>query len=281
MLDKQQIKLLKKLYNAGASYKLIANTIKANVKEIDNFIYSRGLSKGRRVGQRGGSSSCETIAPVHRLRKDEIVWLSKHYCKKHGKSFLTCYNCFLEENPNMCRIGHFDLECSDLAANYGLLLSYAILDNDSDRLFGRTITKEELYSDEMDTQITDECVRDLYNFDVIVTYFGTRFDLPYIRTRAVMNGLEFPTYDALKHIDLFYVIKTKFKLQRKSLEKACRSLLGTTRKTEILPYIIPRCIQGNEKALEYMWEHNVYDVEDTKELYQAVIDYRYPGKRSV
>lgn len=281
MIDKTKAKILKKLYDNGASYQYIANMIGETRKTVDNYIYRNGLSRGRKIGQRGGNGSKESIAPVHRLRKDEIIWLSKHYCKKHGQPYLTHYNCYLSENPDMCRIGHFDLECSDLQANYGILLSYCILDNDSDMLYGRPITKDELYSNEMDEGLVEECVSDLCKFDVIVTYFGTRFDIPYIRTRAAMNGITFPTYDALKHIDLFYIIKSKFKLQRKSLEKACRSIIGTTRKTEILPYIIPRCVQGNAEALDYLFEHNIYDVEDTRDLYKAVIDYRYPGKRSI
>ena len=112
-------KELEKLYEQGASYAFIAKQIGADsIKQVDNYIYKSGLSReySRKVGQHNsGGGTC--IAPVHRLRKDEIIWLSKHYCRKHGAPFITCYDCYLEENPEMNRIGAIDLECSALNAS--------------------------------------------------------------------------------------------------------------------------------------------------------------------
>lgn len=282
-MDKEQVANLRLLYARGASYKYIAGQICASEKQVDNYVYKHGLSKefGRRVGERGGETDKITLAPVHRLRKDEIVWLSKNFCKKHGMPYLSHYDCYLEENPNSCRVGFFDIECNDLNPAYGVLLSYAILDCKTNEIKGRHITKGEVLSDDLDKKIVEECVNDLCSYDVLVTYFGTKFDIPYIRTRATTQNIKFPSYGSIKTIDLYYVVKSKFKIGRRSLENACRFIVGETRKTEILPHILPRCVQGREEALAYLWEHNIYDVLDTRDLYNKVVDFRYPTLRSI
>ncbi len=294
MIDKKKARLLKKLYTSGASYNHIAGEISESRKTVDNYIYRNGLSKGRKVGQRGGggrrsgdgngngSNDTMSLAPVHRLKKDIINWLATHYCKKHGVPYLLHYGtCYLEEHPEMNRIGHFDLECSDLSADYSIILSYAILDDDGETLYGRKITKEELYSKDLDKHIVEDCIKDLLRFNIITTFFGTRFDFPLLRTRALMNKVPFPIYGTLKHIDMFYVGKSKLKTRRKSLERVCRAVLGTTRKTEIMPHTIPRCVQGNKEELDKLFLHNIYDVQDLRDLYHALIDYRYPNLKSI
>ena len=80
-----------------------------------------------------------SIAPVSRLKKTEIVWLAAHRCR-HSHTYLEHYNCYLDENPNKGRTGYFDIETSNLAANYGIMYCYCIKDGNSDKIFERTIT---------------------------------------------------------------------------------------------------------------------------------------------
>jgi len=213
------------------------------------------------------------IAPVHRLKKAEIVWLGSHRCR-HNHTYLEHYNCYLEENPEHGNIGFLDIETSNLKANMGVIYSYCIKDGKSDKIHERLITKKELFSDAMDKALVQSLINDIRSFDILVTYYGTRFDIPFIRSRAVHHGIEYPAYGENIHIDLYYLIRNKFNLTRNSLKVACGFLLGHTDKTQVEWKHWMKAMQGNKEALEYIIEHNRYDVLDLEKLYDKVIPFR-------
>lgn len=213
------------------------------------------------------------IAPVHRLKKDEIVWLGSHRCR-HSHTYIEHYNCYLEENPEHGNIGFLDIETSNLKANMGIVYSYCIKDGKSDNVLYRVITKKELFSDDMDKAVITQLVEDIRKFDILVTYYGTRFDIPFIRSRAVHHGIDYPAYGENIHIDLYYLIRNKFQLTRNSLQTACAFLLGHTDKTLVEWKYWMKAMQGNQEALDYILEHNKYDVLDLEKLYDKVIPFR-------
>ena len=211
-------------------------------------------------------------APVHRLKKDKIIWLASHRCK-HGHSYLSHYNCYLKEHPEENKIGYFDIESSSLVADFGFCISWKILD-EGNTMYGRTITKDEVLSGKIpDGKLMKELIETLSGFDVIYTYNGTRFDFPFVRTRAVINNLDFPMFGSIKHKDIYYIIKNKFRLHRKSLEVACEILLGETNKTHWMGDHWIGAVQGKKESLQYIDEHCENDVYDLKRLTELVLDY--------
>ncbi len=220
-------------------------------------------------------------APVHRLKKSEIVWLSKHKCQ-HRHDFLSHYQCYLDEHPDSTRRGFFDIETTHLKGNFGLMLTYCILDDKTSRIDSRTVTRREILDPQTrDREVVRRLIKDLSNYDEIVTFYGTRFDIPFSRTRALIHGLDFPTYGTLKHKDVYYSVKFKFSLHSNRLENACRTLTGTTNKTGLLPDVWQRAAYGDAQALKYIVEHCQEDVKDLRRLYYKVLDYAYPGVRAV
>ena len=212
--------------------------------------------------------------PVNKLKKSELEWMANHKCR-HGHNYLSHFNCYLTEIKGQDeRIGFFDIETTNLKANQGIMISYCIKDSNSDEILGRHLTNKELFSESMDKKLVQECVNDLLKFDRIVTYYGTGFDLPFIRTRAVLHGIDFPTYGGLIHTDVFYIIKSKFNLHRKSLEIACQTLLGTTRKTQLNGIRTLKACQGDKDEMEYIHTHCEYDVLDLEALYSKVINFK-------
>ena len=141
------------------------------------------------------------VAPVHRLKKDTIVWLGSHYCE-HGHTFLQHFACYKGHEE---RIGFFDIETSNLVADFGIMLSYAILDGKTNTVLSSVLTPHDIktanFGDE-DRRLVSACITDLAKFDRIVTYYGSRFDVPFLRARALSTGLDFPNYGTLKHTDL-------------------------------------------------------------------------------
>lgn len=216
-----------------------------------------------------------SVAPVARLKKSEIIWLGSHRCK-HSHTYLEHFSCYLAECPDRGKIGFFDIETSvGFKANMGIMISYAIKDDDfDDKVVGRVISRKELKSWDMDKQLVIDCQRDLMSFDIVVGYYSTKFDLPFVRSRAVHHGLEFPAYGEIVHSDLYYIVRNKFALTSNRLETACRFLLGDTEKTHIDYRHWIRAIQGDPESLEYVWDHNVKDVNDTARLYHKIIPYK-------
>jgi len=215
--------------------------------------------------------------PVGRLRKSEIVWLNNHRCK-HSHTYLSHYACYLEESPKESpmdlTMGFLDIETSNLKGNMGVIYSYCIKDADSETIYERVVTKKELFSDDMDKKVVQQLVKDINKFDILVTYYGTRFDIPFIRTRAVHHGIDYPGYGDNIHIDLYYLIRNKFNLTRNSLKVACEFLLGHSDKSMVEWKYWMKAMQGNKEALEYIVEHNRYDVLDLQKLYDKVIPFR-------
>lgn len=204
--------------------------------------------------------------------KDQLVWLSRHTCKAHRVSYLNHYNCFLAEKGIQERVGFFDIESSNLKADYGILLTYAIKELDKDEYLQTTITAKDLRGDG-DKRIVLACVNHLKDFDRIVTFYGKFFDMPFLRTRAIAHGIEFPEYGQIKHDDLWFLVRAKFKLSSNRLENASRVLLGKTSKTRLDGPLWIKAMMGDPKALDYIAEHNRFDVLDLESLYKKVVGY--------
>jgi len=218
--------------------------------------------------------------PINRMTKQELVWMNAHKCK-HGHTYLEHYSCYMKENPNNGRIGFFDIEVTDLKANNGLLLCYCIKDMDSDKIYeGAAKFKKGVY-DNIDRAVVKKCVKDLKRFDRIVTYFGTGFDIPYIRSKAVHYDIDFPIHGELCHTDLYYIIRNKFKLSRSSLAVATEYLLGSTNKTRLDFQLWKKAGLGCKESMNYILEHCRMDVVDTQRLYEKVIGYKRETKLSI
>jgi len=224
--------------------------------------------------------------PIHRLTKAEMVWLANHHCKAHRHPYLTHYNCYLKEHPDQSRVGFLDIEASHLTADIGIVLSWAIKGAGkgkpilSDVITSEDITKAGLTGHE-DKRIVTSLVEAMKQFDLLITYYGSRFDIPFIRTRAVAMGIEFPLHGTLKHRDAYDLVKHKFRLLSNRLVRANKALLGKSDKTEIDWTIWRAGARGNKKALAYILDHNEKDVTDLEKLYDVVVKYSRKYEPSV
>jgi uncharacterized protein YprB with RNaseH-like and TPR domain len=219
------------------------------------------------------------LAPVHRLKKVDIVWMSQHRCK-HRHTYLEHYNCYLEEVTPKERMGFFDIETSNLAANFGIMYCYCIKEHGTDKIYSSIIDEKRIHKD-LDKQVVKQCIKDIQKFDKLITFYGTRFDIPFLRTRALYWGLDFPEFGQLYHNDLYYTIKYKCRLHSNRLENACRTILGRTDKTHLDPIAWIRALQGDKKSLSYIHQHCVYDVQDLEKLWERVHNFTAPKNTSV
>lgn len=219
-------------------------------------------------------------APVARLKKKDLIWLDVNHCK-HRHSYLDHYTCYLAENPNRERIGFLDIESSGLRADFGYVFSYCIKQLDG-KIISRCLRPEEIRSGIFDRDLMKQMIIDLKKFDRIVTYFGTGFDVPFIRTRALFWGLtDFPLWGQLKHFDLFYVVKSKLKLSRSRLQTAC-DFFGIASKAHMMnPVQWINAQAGDKKSLDWVLIHNKEDVISTEALYKKLFPYSKPNEKSI
>ncbi len=227
-------------------------------------------------------------APVKKMKKDQIAWLNDHVCR-HNHSYLEHYSCFLDEKtdgqehdfknaPIPDKIGYFDIETTDFKANIGMMLCYCILDPETGEILERTIDgvhnmiEYRRFVKFMDQEVITQMVEDLRKFDRVITYYGTRFDIPFARTRSMFWDLNFPEFQELTHTDVYYMVRSKLKLSRSSMEMACRTLLGDemTNKTHFSPVIWRRAGMGDPKSLQYIIDHCRCDVVDLKNLHEKM-----------
>ena len=212
--------------------------------------------------------------PIHRLKKAEMVWLGTHTCRDHGVSYLGHYNCYLKDHPEKKEVeGYLDIETTNLTASYGIMLAWCIYDANNEVMHEGLITRADLDSEDLDKRITQELIDKLREFDRVYTFYGTKFDLPFVRTRAIVHGLDFPIFQTLFHKDIYYIVRNKFRLHSNKLVVACEVLLGKTNKTRITPHYWTKALMGHKESLEYIMEHCRYDVIDTAALHRKVEDF--------
>lgn len=219
------------------------------------------------------------LAPVWKLKHKEIVWLARHRCR-HYHTYLEHYQCYLKENPLKEKIGFFDIETSNLQADFGIIYCYCLKEYGKNKIYERLITKQELNSC-LDKKVVEQCIKDLSRFDRIVGFYSSRFDNGFVRTRAVALNIPFPEYGELIHNDIYYIVRNKFRIHRNRLEDACRVLVGKTRKTHLDAHHWIKGLQGNKESLTYILEHCRGDVRDLEDLYNKIINYSKKQDKSI
>lgn len=167
------------------------------------------------------------------------------------------------------KIGYFDIETTNLKANFGVVLSWCLkYENDKDIRYS-LITKDELFNLKFDKRVVQELVEELKNVDILVTYFGKNFDVKYIRTKALYWGVDFPQYGSIYHWDVYYHVKKNLKLHRHSLD-VVTNYLGIKGKTPLEWDTWLRAQYGDKKALNNVLKHNKGDVVILEKLHKKL-----------
>jgi uncharacterized protein YprB with RNaseH-like and TPR domain len=211
--------------------------------------------------------------------KNEL-WKRYHTKCKHFHNLVEHPNCKPVKEDIEERLGFIDAEMSGLIANFAFVLSYQIYDEANDRYLGRVVGPNEIKKHQ-DRLIVKECISDILKFDRIIGYYSKRFDIPFLRSRAVHFNLDFPQFDTLHHTDCYDLIKRRFRLNSNRQETACRFLLGSTEKTHLDGEIWNKALLGDKKSLDYIFKHNQADVRDLYKLYNKVRPYSRVVRSSI
>ena len=178
------------------------------------------------------------------------------------------------------RLGFMDIETGGFDANWHYALTWALLLDDGTVLSDQ-IKQSEVLSGSFDNRIVASCIDAMKkNCDIVVTYYGDGFDWPYLRARADAMGINFFAYGEMWTWDLYWTIRSKYKISSKSLDSICAHL-DIEGKSHINPKVWMRARVGNKKALAEVIDHNKADVIILEELFQKVKKYTAWSRRSV
>ena len=116
--------------------------------------------------------------------------------------------------------------------------------------------------------------------DLIVTHYGTWFDIPMIRTRAKMQGIPFLKHsDKIRFADTWRFAKNGLKLDRNTLDLTSRTMNVPQSKTRVDYFWWSMCMLGNKKALKYVIHHNELDVIITRKTWlKTEMDFPIPAR---
>lgn len=120
-------------------------------------------------------------------------------------------------------------------------------------------------------------VRDLYKIicdaDLIVTYYGKLFDWPFLQARMLLAGLPPLPPLATQHLDLYWTVKSNFKISRRRLETVSEWLGCPYPKTPLNGPIWVEARAGNQKAMKYVIDHCKQDIKILEWVYEKLKPY--------
>jgi len=223
--------------------------------------------------------STELYQLLRGLPKQTILRLSRQTCV-HGHSLVAHPKCLRKELGKEEKIGFVDIEASNLSATFGYIISYCIKEADGP-IIERVLSPKDIKKHTFDKQLMKQFIIDSRKFDRLLGYYSTKFDIPFLRTRCVYFGLDFPLYSEIKHTDVYYIVRNKLNLHRNRLETACEFFDIPCKGHRLNPTIWQRAMSGEKKALDYILQHNREDVISLELLYNKVNLFVQQTKRSI
>ncbi len=109
-----------------------------------------------------------------------------------------------------------------------------------------------------DTPLLKAVWERLSEADMLVGWYSKGYDVKFLNTRGVFNGL--PPLPPIAHVDLYYTAKGNFTLSSNRLA-AWAEFLGLEQKTPLLRATWRAAANGDPAALAYVTEHCKVDVK--------------------
>jgi len=228
--------------------------------------------------------------PIRRLLKREVEWLGTHNCK-HSHTYLEHYNCFCTDYPEGIegivslpeKIGVLDIETTNFKSNWGYTFCYYIKHYDKDKYESYILSPQEVRNVSQDKKLLKQLCVDIRKFDRIIVYWGKdrRHDIPFLRSRALLYGFDFPIYKSLYVTDLYDICKAKLSLNNYRMATACYFFEIPVKQHPYTPTVWNRAQSGHIPSLKTVSLHCKEDVDSTELLTQKLIRFVRISKTSI
>jgi uncharacterized protein YprB with RNaseH-like and TPR domain len=162
------------------------------------------------------------------------------------------------------RIVILDIETTSLEADAGTLVSVGLMSGDGrgEYLEARRTSKEK--------SLLLRLAKRLESYDVLVTWNGRSFDLPFLTTRFMKQRLDPRPILRKSHIDLADVVKSRLRLTFTYLDHVCDFFEIDRKKGPMgldVPHLYVRAIEGDRKAAVSIREHCLDDLRATRQVF--------------
>ena len=167
------------------------------------------------------------------------------------------------------KIAHLDLECSNLNADWGVIICGCIKwDGGKIDTFRMTDYKQK---DIMDDSGVSMGMRDALNeADMWTGWYSSRFDIPYLQSRLLYHE-KAPVASNIPHMDLWRTSRYQLKLSSNRLVNIERFLKLDAGKTPIDQGTWIRAIAGNKLCMRIVVKHCQEDVKLLEEAYHKLL----------
>ncbi len=163
----------------------------------------------------------------------------------------------MPRQQELLKVAAFDLETSDLKADFGILLVSCVQEQGG-RMWTQVHASDQ-WSD--DSAIVTATIAQLSQYDVLVAHNGVRFDLPWLNSRASHHGLA-PLPPTLKILDPVLMARKRFHISYNGLDRVASFLGVAEKKTPVDGQIWVRAtLDRDPEALDYIRKHCIRDVE--------------------
>lgn len=122
-----------------------------------------------------------------------------------------------------------------------------------------------------DRQLVEMVLEPLNQADVIVTHYGNKFDVPYLRTKCMEHGLQQPDHN-IEFIDTCRIARGKLKLSRNRLGHIAK-FLGVKEKGSISHEQWFQVMRSSHEAINKIAEYNIQDVIVLEQIYNKLMPF--------
>lgn len=162
------------------------------------------------------------------------------------------------------RLVILDLESSSLEADAGIVVGAGLMTE-----AGRAEYLEARKSREEKTVLLKLLGR-LERYDLIVTWSGNGFDVPFLTTRLLKHGLDPRPFLGKRRLDLNLVVKSNLRLTFTYLDHVCE-FFGIKRNNSLMgmdvPLLFLKAMEGDRSALKRIKLHCLDDLRVTRQVF--------------
>ena len=167
------------------------------------------------------------------------------------------------------KIVSFDLECSNLDADFGIILC-GVFKEVGRKVVIHRLDQQPSYKLKPwdDRSLVQKIKKEIETADIIVSWNGKRFDVPFIQSRLALHKLS-PLREN-KHMDLLYTARAHYRLHSNRLQSVSEFLGTADEKTRLDGTNWIKALAGSKHSMNYIVHHCILDVKVLEQVYEKL-----------
>jgi len=118
--------------------------------------------------------------------------------------------------------------------------------------------------------LLSKLLKRLESIDIIVTWSGRGFDIPYLTTRLLKHSMDPRSVLSKLHLDLNEVVRSRLRLTFSYLDHVC-DFFGIKRDRGPMglevPHLFVKALEGDEASMKKIRDHCLDDLRVTREVF--------------